>query len=92
MCDRRIAIDFVGSRPEKQIARLERVEFERIFVSTQNRVKISRLTQPDVLLTRVARHTAESVLLKYMIDEAGAIHSPVRGISGAIIVVEILFG
>ena len=51
MRDRRVPLNLVGAGPEEQIARLERIELERIFVPTQNRVKISRLPHPDVLLT-----------------------------------------
>ena len=57
---------------------------------TQDRVKISRLPHPNVLLAGVSRHIGKSILAEDIIDEAGAIHAPIRRISGAIGVIEIL--
>src|SRR6266404_399453 len=57
---------------------------------TQNRLKISRFAHPDVLLTGVSRHIGKSILAEDIIDEAGAIHAPIRWVCRAIGVIEIL--
>ena len=57
---------------------------------TQDRVKIPRLPHPNVLLAGVSWHIGKSILAKDIIDEAGAIHSPIRWIGRAIRVIEIL--
>lgn len=90
MRNRRIAIDIVGATPEKQIARLERVEFERIRMTAQDCIEISRLAHPDILLAGIPRHIGKSVLSQNVINEAGAIHTAVCRIGGTVCVTEIL--
>ena len=59
-------------------------------MAAQDRIEISRFAHPDILLTRITRHIGESVLAKKIINETGAIHAAVCGISGAVCVTEIL--
>src|SRR5215469_9779667 len=54
-------------------------------------MKISRFAHPDILLTGIARHVQEAVLLKDVINETGAIHAAAFWIGRAIGVTEILF-
>src|SRR5206468_634619 len=58
---------------------------------TQDRIKISGFTHPDVLLAGIARHVGEAVLLKDIINETGTIHAAVRWIGRTIGVTQILF-
>jgi len=48
--DGRIAFDVVGARPKKKIAGHELRQFEAVLLSTDDRLKFSRLAQPGVLL------------------------------------------
>ena len=89
MRDRWVAIDAVRAAPEEQIARLERVELERILVAAQNRIEISRLADPNILLAGIARHFGESAFAEHVEDEAGTIHAAICGLGGAIRVAEI---
>ena len=59
-------------------------------MAAQDRVEISRFAHPDVLLAGIARYIAEPVLLKYIINEAGAIHAASCRLCRAIGVIEIL--
>ena len=61
-------------------------------MAAQDRVETSRLAHPDILLAGIARDIAESVLLKNVVKEAGAIHAAVFRIGRAVAVAEILFG
>ena len=59
-------------------------------MAAQDRIEISRFAHPHILLARIAGHISKSVLAKKIINETGAIHSAVCGISGAVCVTEIL--
>jgi len=60
-------------------------------VAAQDRVEISRLAHPDILLAGITRDIAKSVLLKDVVKETGAIHSAVFRIGRAVAVAEIFF-
>ena len=89
MRDRRIALDAVGARPEKQISRNQFIELERVLVSAVDGPERSGLSQPNVLLARIARHIANAILRQDIEDEAGAIHPAARRIGRAVFVIEI---
>ena len=52
---------------------------------------MSGFPHPNILLAGIARHIWKTILLKHVIDKAGAIHSAIFRICGAIGVTEILF-
>jgi hypothetical protein len=60
-------------------------------VTAQDRIEISGLAHPDVLLAGITRHIFESVLAEKIINETGAIHPAIRGICGAVAITQILF-
>ena len=88
--DRRIALNAIGAGPEKQVARLQRIEFERVGLAANDSAKISGLPHPDILLAGIARHVVNTVFCQDVINETGTIHAAVSGISRAIFISEIL--
>lgn len=89
MGDRRITVDAVGACPKKKVARNEFVEFERVLMPAVDGLEIPRLAHPDVLLARISRNIANTVLGQHVNNEAGAIHSTAGGIGGAVLVVQV---
>ena len=90
--DRRVAIDRVGASPKEQIARLQIFQLEGVVFSTENGLEFSGASQPDVLLTGIARDIGHAVLPQHEINESGAIHSTVCRIVRTVFVSEITSG
>jgi hypothetical protein len=89
MCDRRIALDRISARPEKQIAGFEIVQFERVIFLAHDRLECFRVAQPGILFARITRNIADIILLEHIIDESRAIHSAAGGIGRAVLVIKI---
>lgn len=90
--DRRIALDRIGSRPKKQVAGFQILQFERVILFAHDGFEEPCAAEPDILLGRIARHIADVVLLEHVINKARAIHSTVGRIRRAIFVIEIARG
>ena len=76
MRNRGIPIHAVGPAPEKEIARLERVEFEGVVAMAKNGLEISRFAHPNILFAGVTRRIADTIFGKDVMNETGAIHTP----------------
>ena len=90
MRDRRIALNVVGTGPEKEVARPEFIEFEGIQLPAENGAEIPRFAHPDILFARAPRHVLDAIFAQDEVNEAGTIHPAVRRIGRTVFVVEIL--
>jgi hypothetical protein len=92
MSDRRVALNAVGTSPEKEIAGYQFIKFEGVFSAAVYGFEGSRFTQPDILLARIARNITNSVLRQDIKDETGTIHPAIRGVGGTVLVIQVSRG
>lgn len=90
MGHRRVALDVVGAGPEKKIARLEVVEFERLVAGADDRLEVALLPDPGIKLVGLARDVFHADVIEQVEDRARAVHAAVLRIGRAVGVFETL--